>query len=159
MRLSTCTPDIVTFAVIGVPIIILEVLAIYWLNVLRTNHTSCQCAQDWRLHYMFWYLLVAIIWTISYFGYRLYSGCINKNMVVIPIMLLSFAFAVASVISIVATFQYLHKLKKSNCTCALNGNGNKYLMAVAVFRALAFLLTLLLFVLVIVTLVYEKYMN
>lgn len=102
------------------PIIILTVMFI--LNILVLNmfynlNNNCSCSQDWRRTFIQIYLVcsttfLAIVISLYYLQ--------HKTIVVQLLEIFSIPIIIGSIVYVVCTLQYAHKLKQKNCDCAHN---------------------------------------
>lgn len=142
-------------ALFGIPLLVLECVAFVWMRKLEKAHASCTCAADWRQKYIYGYLGFLIVWTVLYHTFHIYTGCKYDSATGARHLTWMVWFApvlfVASVTFLVASFQYLHKLRKSKCSCALQGNGDDALFAITVIKTVAYSIPLLVLMLVATT--------
>ena len=88
--------------------------------VFKLEETSCECSKDWRRDYIKYYSMA----TLGLITLVVLSGMLGLNLgkmavVRVVLVLISFAWTVASLTNIYAMFTYTHKLAwNQNCECS-----------------------------------------
>lgn len=74
----------------------------------KLEHTGCECARDWRRSFITFYCVYTISLSIAQF--------INTNSF-ISLLVSPISFAL-SIMFIIFTLQYVHRLKREKCSCS-----------------------------------------
>lgn len=105
------------------------VLFAYLLTFLyKLEKTGCECAKDWRRTFIIGYCIYTILLAAAQFFNMNYRG--------ITFMLAPISFAL-SIMFIVFTLQYVHRLKREKCSCS-DEMGRAVLYIVAAIDASVF---------------------
>lgn len=104
----------------SIVILIINILALVYIRNLEK--IGCECSEDWRKTYAFVYLILSIIYT----GVAILAFVTSRTSISIPlletfnniIMLGSTLMAIAGILYIVFSLQYINKLKEIKCKCS-----------------------------------------
>lgn len=108
--------------IISVALFVLNVFVLYYLDNLEK--IGCECAKDWRKTYIYVFLIVSILFSVVFgilyaFSLSLTSKKSNKA-IHITASVFSGLMIIASILYIIFSLQYIHRLREIKCTCSKN---------------------------------------
>lgn len=119
--------------VFGTLFIIIQSLIINYL--VQLEKTGCECALDWRRHFILFYLVLSIVYTLTTF-------LIDER----SIPLLQTIMVITGLLNVIFTLQYVNILKQKKCECSISVYRD-IMMFIAIFNAIiyALMLTILIY--------------
>lgn len=109
------------FILSNILMIIAYLVIIQYIRNLEA--TGCECSQDWRRTYIFWYIAISAIYIILQTLTFAVDYPLLKTIVSIYGMI-PLIWLVATVIFVVFTLQYVNRLKKEKCACSMAAGQN-----------------------------------
>jgi hypothetical protein len=88
-----------------------NIAILLWLNKLK--QTKCECADNWKRTYMFYYLIYSIIYSVAVLGGL--KRLVNYRKLISAIISIS---SIAGLLYVIFGIQYLTALRKNDCQCA-----------------------------------------
>jgi hypothetical protein len=88
-----------------------NIAILLWLHKLK--QTKCECADNWKRTYMFYYLIYSIVYSVFIIG-GLKQIVKYKNLIATIVSISS----IAGLLYVIFGIQYLTALRKNDCQCA-----------------------------------------
>jgi hypothetical protein len=88
-----------------------NIAILLWLHKLK--QTKCECADNWKRTYMFYYLIYSIVYSIFIIGGL--KQLVNYKNIVYALTSIS---SIAGLLYVIFGIQYLTALRKNDCQCA-----------------------------------------
>jgi hypothetical protein len=110
-----------TFA-LQVPFIFSNILMIVvYLIILdyirQLEATGCDCSKDWRRSFIYWYVAIGTIYVLLQ-TLAIAVGQQWLTMIISVYGLAPLLWLIATIVFVVSTLQYVHRLKKEKCACS-----------------------------------------
>jgi hypothetical protein len=110
--------------------------------IRKLENMGCECSKDWRRTYIFWYLIVAIVLLASQMAVAAFGDMFLLSRIV-GFGAGSILFFIATIVFVVASLQYVHRLKHEKCKCS-EANGRSVLQIVSWYHLITWAIVLLL---------------
>jgi len=85
--------------------------------IRKLEQTGCACAKDWRRTYIFWYLVVSIFVIVAQLAVAAFGDMFILSKVA-GYGAGSVILFIATIIFVVVSLQYVHRLKEEKCKCS-----------------------------------------
>jgi hypothetical protein len=110
--------------------------------IRKLEQTGCVCSKDWRRTYIFWYLVIAIVLLVSQMAVAAFGDMFLLSKIV-GFGAGSILFFIATVVFVVASLQYVHRLKVEKCKCS-EASGRSVLQIVSWYHIITWAIVMLL---------------
>lgn len=111
--------------IISILFVVIQLLLINYL--LRLERIGCECAMDWRRHYMIFYMIVTLI-------HMFVVGFVKRDMV----PWIQTTVAVLGIMNVIVTLQYVNRLKREKCECS-ESFYKDVITLIAIFNAILYI--------------------
>jgi hypothetical protein len=105
------TPFILT----NILMIVIYLIILDYIRQLEA--TGCACSKDWRRTFIYWYVAIGAIYVLL----QTLAAAIGSAWLTIAVSAYGLApmiWFVSTVVFVVSTLQYVHRLKKEKCLCS-----------------------------------------